>query len=82
MAAGTIWRTREFAVRHDGDAIMTRDSRRRFLPTEHCHAALRRATGATRVYQSDSSSKSPAASAASPSPKAENKKVMGGEHVT
>lgn len=44
-----------------------RATRRRLLPTEHCHAALPRAIEVTREYQSDSSSKRPGSSALSAS---------------
>ena len=38
--------------------------RLRYLPTKNCHAALDRFAGATREYQSDASSRSPASSVA------------------
>lgn len=43
-------------------AFQIRAHRRRFLPTEHGHAALLPETGAIREYQSDSSSKRPVSS--------------------
>lgn len=60
--AGTIPRTRVAAMRPDGN-VPTHDARLRYLTTEHGHAARHRIPGATRAYQSDTSSKSPAASA-------------------
>lgn len=62
MRAGTIQRTRVNVVRLDSSA-QTHDVRVRYLTTEHGHAARHRYAGATRVYQSDSSSKRPASSA-------------------
>ena len=50
-----------YATRDFGLGI--RDRRQRFLPTEHGHAALPSATGATCGYQTDSSSKRPVSSA-------------------
>ena len=58
MKAGTIRRTRVAALRKKGFALRTRVLRARFLSTENGTAALRH--GATREYQSDSSSKRPA----------------------
>ena len=62
MRAGTIQRTRVIGVRLDSN-VQTHDFRVRYLTTEHGHAARHRCAGATRVYQSDSSSKRPASSA-------------------
>ena len=58
MKAGTIRRMRGADLRQQGLAFPTRAIRARFLSTEDGTAALR--LGATRVYQSDSSSKRPA----------------------
>jgi hypothetical protein len=63
MQTGTIRRTRAVAMRQR--AALIRDSRQRHLPTEHGHVALRRLVGATREYQSDSSSKRPVSSVVS-----------------
>ncbi len=63
MRPGTIRRTRVPTMRQEGFVLWTRDSRQRYLPTEDCHAALPRTLGATRGYQSDSSSKRPISSA-------------------
>ena len=63
MKAGTIQRTRVAALRQGGLASRTRAFRPRHLSTENGHAALR--PGATRAYQSDSSSKRPASSVVS-----------------
>jgi len=60
MKAGTIQRTRVAALRQEGSTFRTRALRPRSLPTENGHAALR--SGATREYQTDSSSKRPAPS--------------------
>ncbi len=62
MNAGTIWRKRDKAMRQEAHAsgLATIDSvhsRRRTVT-----AALHRANGVTREYQSDSSSKRPASS--------------------
>lgn len=57
MKAGTIRRTRGAALRQEGSAFPTRELRARLLSTENGTAALRQ--GATRGYQSDSSSKRP-----------------------
>ena len=65
MRAGTIWRTRAVPTRQGMHCAQTRDHRLRSLPTKHGHAALLITIGATREYQSDSSSKRPAASALS-----------------
>ena len=65
MKIGTNRRTRDRAVRQGRIPSRTRDVRQRPLPTEHGHAARHRATGATRGYQSDSSSKRPIQSVAS-----------------
>ncbi len=62
MLAGTTWRTRGSALRQGWSSSRTRATRRRSLPTKNSNAALRRATGLTRGYQDDSSSKRPAAS--------------------
>src|ERR1700676_4060221 len=48
-----------------GPRALTRDSRERFLPTKNRPAALHRDLGATREYQSDSSSKRPGPSVVS-----------------
>jgi len=58
MKAATIQRIRVAALRQGGFVSSTRDIRPRFLSTENGTAALR--LGATRAYQSDSSSKRPA----------------------
>jgi hypothetical protein len=63
MNAGTNRRTRALTLRRRRYPS-TRDLRPRSLPTDHCHAALRRLAGAIREYQSDSSSKRPASSVA------------------
>jgi len=55
-------RTRDGAMRHKALALGTRDRRPRFTPTKNRHAALHPQPGATRAYQSDSSSKQPAGS--------------------
>ena len=60
MKAGTIQRTRVAALRQEGSPFPTRALRQRSLSTENGHAALH--LGATREYQSDSSSKRPASS--------------------
>ena len=49
-------------MRHMGLPHGTRASRRHFTTTENCHAALHRAIGVTRAYQSDTSSKQPSSS--------------------
>jgi hypothetical protein len=51
-------------MRQDGTIVWTRAPRLRLFPTDYGHVALRRAIGVTCVYQSDSSSKRPVASAA------------------
>lgn len=61
MKAGTIQRTRVAALRLESLASQIRALRLRHLSTDNGHAALR--FGATRAYQSDSSSKRPASSA-------------------
>jgi hypothetical protein len=48
-----------------GPWALTRDARQRSLPTKNCPAALCRDLGATREYQSDSSSKRPDSSVVS-----------------
>jgi hypothetical protein len=58
MKAGTIRRMRVAALRRGGLASPTRAIRARSLSTQDGTAAL--LLGATRVYQSDSSSKRPA----------------------
>jgi hypothetical protein len=63
MRTGTIRRTRVIATRQ-GQAL-THDPRVRYLPTEHGHAARPGLAQATRVYQSDASSKRPASSVVS-----------------
>jgi hypothetical protein len=65
MRAGTIWRTRAVPTRQGPHHARTRDHRLRSLPTKHGHAARLITIGAIREYQSDSSSKRPAASALS-----------------
>ena len=65
MKSGTNRRTRGLAMRQENAFFRTRASRERPLPTENGHAAL---PPVTRVYQSDSSSKSPVSSVASPFP--------------
>jgi hypothetical protein len=65
MRAGTIQRTRDAALRLADFVRPTRVLRQRLLSTENESAARR--PGATREYQSDSSSKRPALSVAADS---------------
>ena len=66
MRSDTKRRTRHRAMRPGAHkAPQTRETRLRYLPTKNCHAALRRSAGATREYQSDASSRSPALSVSS-----------------
>ena len=62
MQEGTIRKMRDRAMRHMSTPHGTRDSRQRQSATENCHAALRHERGATREYQSDTSSKKPTSS--------------------
>ncbi len=62
MQEGTTRRMCDGAMRHMGTSHGTRDTRRHLTTTENCHAALHRAIGVTRVYQSDTSSKQPSSS--------------------
>ena len=66
-------RTRDGAMRHKALALGTRDRRPRFTPTKNRHAALHPQPGATRAYQSDSSSKPASSSAFSPLPQKINR---------
>jgi len=64
MRQGTTRRKRGAPMRQEDEIFRTRDSRRRFSPTENSHAALHPVSDVTRAYQSDSSSKQPSLSAA------------------
>src|SRR5713101_2637325 len=65
MRSGTKRRIRESSLRYGSSHSLTRVLRQRTLPTNHCHAGSTPLAGAIREYQSDSSSKRPALSAAS-----------------
>lgn len=59
MSTGTIWRTRDCTVRHAGSTCRTRDTQRADPPDGSQSCGSGRDAGATREYQSDSSSKRP-----------------------
>jgi len=63
MRFGTTRQKRGAPMRQEAQGFWTRDSRRRFSPTENGHAALYPTVDVTRAYQSDSSSKQPSLSA-------------------